>query len=88
MWHYVVRTRADLQEAIIPFFERYPLLTSKREDFVKFKRCVELCASGRNRTFDGLAEIASIMQTMNRQKSREHEIRILRDHTPNIPLVG
>ena len=85
LWHYVVRTRADLREIIIPFFERYPLRTSKRDDFIKFKRCVDLCAVGVQRTNEGVAEIAAIMQTMNHQKPREKLIRILRGHTPDIP---
>jgi hypothetical protein len=88
LWHYVVRTRTDLREIIIPFFERYPLRTSKRDDFIRFKRCVELCAVGTQRTHEGVAEIAAIMQTMNHQKPREELIRILRGHTPDIPAAG
>ena len=88
LWHYVVRTRTDLREIIIPFFERYPLRTSKRDDFIKFKRCVDLCAVGIQRTNEGVAEIAAIMQTMNHQKPREELIRILRGHTPDIPVAG
>jgi hypothetical protein len=88
LWHYVVRTRSDLREIIIPFFERYPLRTSKRDDFIKFKRCVDLCAVGIQRTNEGVAEIAAIIQTMNHQKPREDLIRILRGHTPDIPVAG
>ena len=72
----------------IPFFERYPLRTSKRDDFTKFKRCIDLCAVGYHLTREGVAEIATIMQTMNHQKPRGELIRILRDQTPNIPMVG
>lgn len=32
----VVRNRSDLVAKVIPFFERYPLISSKREDFRKF----------------------------------------------------
>jgi hypothetical protein len=88
LWHYVVGARDDLREIIIPFFERYPLRTSKRDDFLKFKRCVDMCAVGFHLTHQGLAEIAAIMQTMNHQKSREELIRILRGHTPDIPVAG
>ncbi len=88
LWHYVVSRRDDLREIIIPFFERYPLRTSKRDDFAKFKRCVDLCAIGHHLTAEGLAEIAAIMQTMNHQKPREELIGILRGHTPDIPVAG
>jgi hypothetical protein len=83
--HYVVRTRDDLREVIVPFFERYQLRTEKRSDFEKFKRCIELCAVGFHLSNDGVAEIAAIMQTMNHRKSRDEMIRILRGHTPDIP---
>src|SRR5437667_431692 len=81
---YVVRRRADLLETVIPFFQQHPLRSSKREDFEKFVRCVELVAGGSNRTPTGLIEIAEIAQTMNRRKPRHDLIRILRGHTPDI----
>jgi hypothetical protein len=85
---YVVRRRADLLETVIPFFQRHPLRSSKREDFEKFVRCVELVVAGSNRTPAGLIEIAEIAQTMNRRKPRHELIRILRGHTPDIQDTG
>ena len=85
---YVVRRRADLLETVIPFFQRHPLRSSKREDFEKFVRCVELVAGGSHRASAGLIEIAEIAQTMNRRKPRHDLIRILRGHTPDIQDTG
>ena len=85
---YVVRRRADLLETVIPFFQQHPLRTSKREDFEKFVRCVELVAGDSHRTPAGLIEIAEIAQTMNRRKPRHDLIRILRGHTPDIQDTG
>ena len=85
---YVVRRRADLLETVIPFFQQHPLRSSKREDFEKFVRCVELVVGGSNRTPAGLIEIAEIAQTMNRRKPRHDLIRILRGHTPDIQATG
>ena len=85
---YVVRRRADLLETVIPFFQQHPLRSSKREDFEKFVRCVELVVGGSNRTPAGLIEIAEIVQTMNRRKPRHDLIRILRGHTPDIQDTG
>jgi LAGLIDADG endonuclease len=85
---YVVRRRADLLETVIPFFQRHPLRSSKREDFEKFARCVDLVAGGSHRTPAGLIEIAEIAQTMNRRKPRHELIRILRGHTPDIQDTG
>lgn len=83
MYRFVVRKRADLLEKVIPFFERYPLQTSKEYDFECFARCVRLMAQGRHLDRNGVIEIARISEQMNRRKSREDLIRILRDHTPD-----
>ena len=88
LYRYVVRRRTDLLETVIPFFQRHPLRSSKREDFEKFVRCVELVVGGSNRTPAGLIEIAEIAQTMNRRKPRHDLIRILRGHTPDIQDTG
>jgi LAGLIDADG endonuclease len=85
---YVVRRRVDLLETIIPFFQKYPLRSSKQEDFEKFARCVELIAGGSHTTPAGLIEIAEIAQTMNRRKPRHELIRILRGHTPDVQDIG
>jgi LAGLIDADG DNA endonuclease family protein len=85
---YVVRRRADLLDTVIPFFQRYPLRSSKQNDFEKFARCVDLIAGGSHKTPTGLIEIAEIAQTMNRRKPRHDLIRILRGHTPDIQDTG
>ena len=84
LYRYVVRKRSDLLEVIIPFFEQYPLRTSKQHDFHKFARCVRLIDRKHHLTNNGMVDILEIMQTMNRQKSRLDLIRILRDYTPDI----
>ena len=88
LYRFVVRRRAELIDTIIPFFRRHPMRTSKQRNFEKFAECVELIDAGRHLSFEGLAEIAEIAQTMNRQKPRTELIRILRGHTPNIHDSG
>jgi LAGLIDADG endonuclease len=85
---YIVGGREDLLRVIIPFFRANPLRTSKRVDFEKFSRCVELCQDGRHLTTTGLIEIAEITETMNHRKSRQDLIGILRGHTPNALDTG
>ena len=84
LYRYAVRQRDDLLNVIIPFFRRHPLETAKRNDFECFAVCVDMIASGRHLTRDGLIEIARITETMNRKKPRDELIRILRDHTPDV----
>ena len=88
LYRYVVRRRKDLIETIIPFFLAHPMHSSKQRDFEKFARCVEMIDAGVHRTHQGLADIAEIPQTMNRQKPRQDLIRILRDHTPEVQDTG
>ncbi len=64
-WVFVVRSRQDLLKKVIPFFERYPLRTSKRQDFEKFATIVRKLAEGAHRTCSGFAEILHIAMSMN-----------------------
>jgi LAGLIDADG endonuclease len=83
MYRYVVRKVDDLEKVIIPFFEQYHLNTSKQYDFEKFAQCLRIIRNGEHLTHKGVADIAMIAQTMNRQKPRDYLIRILRDYTSN-----
>ncbi len=85
---YVVRSRRDLLEVVIPFFRKNRMYTLKQQDFEKFAQCVELVNKGYHLTREGLIGIAKITETMNRQKPRHELIRILRGHTPDIPDMG
>ncbi len=88
LFRYVVRSRRDLLEVVIPFFHAHPLRTSKRENFEKFAQIVEMIDAGLHLSREGLIEIAQITETMNRKKSRQDLIRILRDHTPDTLDTG
>ncbi len=88
LYRYVVRKREDLIRVIIPFFEKYPLKTSKKEDFEKFASCLQMMARNEHLTIEGLVKIAKIVSTMNRKKPRENLIRILRDHMPIVRRGG
>jgi LAGLIDADG endonuclease len=83
LYQYVVCRRKDLQQTIIPFFQRYPLRTAKRSDFEKFVRCMRIIEVNAHLTVRGLIAIAEVIQTMNHCKSRTELIRILRDYMPD-----
>jgi LAGLIDADG endonuclease len=88
LYRYVVRKRSELLGTIIPFFQLHPMRSPKQQNFQKFARCVELMATGRHLSAEGLIEIAEIAETMNRKKPRHELIRILRDHTPDVRDIG
>ena len=85
---YIVSRRDELLETVIPFFEAHPLLTSKRKDFERFRRCMVLIAGGKHLSRGGLIQIAEIAEEMNHRKPRRELIRILRGHTPDIRDTG
>jgi hypothetical protein len=62
---YVVRDRGDLIESVIPFFERVPLISSKRADFEKFADVVRAMAAGRHLTSAGFRELLELALSMN-----------------------
>jgi len=50
---------------IIPFFEKYPLISKKRADFELFKRIVELVNNKEHMTPAGLQEIINLKASLN-----------------------
>jgi LAGLIDADG DNA endonuclease family protein len=87
MHRYCVQRFGDLRDVIVPFFEANPLRTSKRDNFAKFARIIELMGFRRHLSVPGIVEIAEIAQTMNHRKPSE-VLRILRDHTPALFQVA
>ena len=60
---YVVRERRALLHSVIPFFERVPLLSSKRLDFEKSADIVR--NMGRHLTPAGFAVLLEVAMSMN-----------------------
>ena len=87
MYRYCVRKREDLIRVIIPFFKQYPLRTAKKDDFEKFATCASMMERHEHLSNEGMIKIATIVSSMNRKKSREDVIRILRCHTPTPQLT-
>ena len=68
MLKYCVRSIHDLNEKIIPFFEKNKLKTSKRNDFLVFRRIIKLMIQRKHISEKGLSKITTLIQTMNRRK--------------------
>jgi hypothetical protein len=65
---YTVRRLSDLSDRIVPFFEENPLVTAKRDDFMKFAEVVRMMDTKTHLREGGLSSIARIAQTMNRRQ--------------------
>jgi hypothetical protein len=61
-----VQSIKHLVNAIIPHFEKYPLLTKKRIDFLLFKSAVELINAGEHLHLEGLQKIVNIRASLNK----------------------
>ena len=60
----------DLVERVIPHFERYPLLSSKREDFERFAQVCRMMQSGKHLMREGFEEVIRVASKVNRGKRK------------------
>jgi hypothetical protein len=66
VWYFEVNTLGDLLHNVIPFFERFGFLSSKkRRDFAKFVELADVVRSGRHLTREGVVEVLRIRLEMN-----------------------
>ena len=62
---YRVRGLDHLNQMIIPFFEKHPLKSKKRVDFIKFRKVLLLMSKGEHLAAEGIEKIRAIAATMN-----------------------
>ena len=62
-----IRKIEHLATIVIPFFQKYPLLTQKKFDFLSFRKIILKMQKGEHLTRDGVEKILAIAKTMNRQ---------------------
>ena len=88
VWYYEVNNFDAIRNNVIPFFNRFGFLSSKKKrDFSKFKQIARLIENKDHLTVEGIKEILEIRKKMNdggkRKYSDEEILRILRDYMPN-----
>ena len=84
---YRVASLKDLNDIIIPHFEKYPLITQKKADFILFKQIIDLINNKEHLTLEGLHKIMALKGSLNLGLSEE-----LKQNFPDIikierPLV-
>jgi LAGLIDADG endonuclease len=85
-WYWEVNRLSDISSLIVPFFERFPLVGQKANDFDLFKSAVALLAKSVV-SDDDYVRIVQLRERMNRGGKRRYSAeRILRDYTPTLPL--
>jgi len=79
---YNVSSLESLINYIIPHFEKYPLLTQKKGDFILFKSAIELMIRKEHLTDEGLRKLLAIKASINKGLSDT-----LKEHYPDIVPV-
>lgn len=93
VWYYEVNNFNAIWEDVIPFFEKYRFLSSKKKrDFSKFCQIAKLVKANAHLTVEGIKQILEIRREMTdggKRKFSDVEILdrvgILRDYTPDSP---
>jgi hypothetical protein len=60
-----IKNNFDIENKVIPFFSKYPILGVKSLDFADFKEVAELVKNKEQLTADGLSKITKIVDGMN-----------------------
>lgn len=63
---YMIQSLRDITNVIIPHFDKYPLITQKKADFILFKQGVELLNLKVHNEIEGIHRVLSIKASMNR----------------------
>jgi hypothetical protein len=71
-YKYEVRSLVDLTNIIIPHFEKYPLQTSKLNDFRAFKRVCRLLLKGQHLKSAGLKKVIEISDDINKSGKKKY----------------
>jgi hypothetical protein len=62
---YSVQSLRDIVNVIIPHFDKYPLITQKKADYLLFRQAINLLDSKVHKDVDGILRILSIKASMN-----------------------
>lgn len=66
---FVVSNTSDICQIIIPFFDKYPLLGVKAQNYADFKKAAEIVRVKGHLTSSGLEEVLKIKAGMNSGRS-------------------
>jgi hypothetical protein len=68
---YRIESSEQIMRLIIPFFDKYSLITEKLGDYLLFKKVIKLMSNKEHLTEDGLYKIVSLKASINKGLSEE-----------------
>jgi len=85
VWYYEVNDLKSLRDNVIPFFQKFPFLSQKKQrDFKTFCQMIELLSSGQHLFKEGIQHILLLRKTMNNGGKRKYsEQEILHEFMEN-----
>ena len=82
-WYWEVNRLSDLTDQIVPFFDRFPIVGTKAEDYLFWRSAVALLNTDRLSDQD-YRQVLALRERMNRGGKRSYRMDgILRDYTPS-----
>ena len=82
-WYWEVNHLRDIQARVVPFFDRFPLIGTKVEDFERFRAAARILEQ-EVLTYQDYAKVLALREGMNGGGKRRYSMqRILRDYTPS-----
>jgi hypothetical protein len=88
---YSVQSYRDIINVIIPHFDKYPLITQKKADYLLFKQGIELLNLKAKSSIEGIRKILSLKASMNSGLSETLKIQfptILPEPRPLVCFQG
>ena len=77
VWYYVVQNPASIQERIIPFFEKYPFLSSdKKKNFSIFCQIAKLVYQKDHLSNEGILKVIELREKLNEGKGRKRKYNL------------
>src|SRR3989344_8450541 len=71
-WILIVKNRDDLINKVIPFFKKYPLQTSKRQDFKIFVDVLNIIKKEEHLSKDGLRRVVDLVFSNKRATNKRY----------------
>lgn len=76
MYELRIQKIGDCYNKLVPFFDKYQLLTKKRNDYLIWKTAVQMIYRGDNLTYGGLRKIRELNNRMQSLRSHKGPCRI------------
>jgi hypothetical protein len=85
---YQVNSYKDIANKIIPFLDKYPLLTSKYLNYLNFKEAINLMLNKEHLTQEGIEKFKILANQMNTKRSFSDKFNFSKEHLTKYPITS